>query len=330
MAIEVELDKYLHDGSKTSEIKTEVAHGAARVDPRDRKKAALEKMTRTMKRKVDDCESSDEEGPQVQEGTLPVCRPPFRHNPLHDLESLLWLALYIILCSDMSRWDTSLSEQDWARYLLARRKLAANLFNNPTARLQTMMRSNTFQYDLAQLHPLLRAICEQLNTYREYLVELYISAEARMRDDTARGATRQQDTAGTSGAAGSVFPRAIPYSVAFDADFYAQAEDTFRGLRKNKAFRSGQNAHITFKSRTSLLSDQQREMVALLEAAEGPPAMPTIHEEGEDADEGPPRKSRRLDGPSPEQVDAARSRNQGLQHPRVGRATVSDSVVNPR
>ena len=50
----------------------------------------------------------------------------FRNNPLHDSQSVLWVCLWILLCSDYVKSDESMTQEEWDDYVEAQGRLATN------------------------------------------------------------------------------------------------------------------------------------------------------------------------------------------------------------
>ncbi|EKM53991.1 uncharacterized protein PHACADRAFT_196429 [Phanerochaete carnosa HHB-10118-sp] len=126
---------------------------------------------------------SDEQKPGPSHG--PVCEPAdmpqqpkiiFKHNPLHDLESLFWLAVYLVLCTVLERPPDTL-EGDWQKYTDAHDKLAAELFHDIVARITVVTTDWGFAPRLNGLHPRVRAICQELEVVRSALTQAYKLAE---------------------------------------------------------------------------------------------------------------------------------------------------------
>ncbi|EKM56466.1 uncharacterized protein PHACADRAFT_207697 [Phanerochaete carnosa HHB-10118-sp] len=258
-----------------------------------------EKIQRCKKRKL----APDSERPSDEDNKtrpkpytlhiLPVM--PFRHNPLHDLESVLWLALYIVLCSTIEKWDTDLPDEQWANYSLARYRLAAKVFDNSVFRADVVGSGSAFYSSLSKLHPTLQAICIKLNEYLVELVNLYMYAEQRQMQAAIEAASAGNTT---------TVPDVILYTAARKTKFYRKAAEIFRSICKGRWFRANEKDHISFKPTTIFLSEQQREMIAMLEAVGQLTPAPTLSEE-EDTRSEPPKKIRKLNPPRSEEVAAA-------------------------
>ena len=93
--------------------------------------------------------------------------PPFIYNALHDMESIWWLALFLVLAGLLI--DTGLEgpiiteAQRDEQY-----RLAENLFCDPGFRLKTLLCSG-LTTRLAFLHPRIKAICQVLETMHAQL-----------------------------------------------------------------------------------------------------------------------------------------------------------------
>lgn len=102
-------------------------------------------------------------------------RPPrvvFKHNPLHDLESVFWSALFLLLCTV----DTP--EDDWKGYVAAHDTLSMLLFYGRATRLRVVTQDWIIEQQLAGLHPRILAICEELDRICSALTEAYWMAES--------------------------------------------------------------------------------------------------------------------------------------------------------
>lgn len=98
--------------------------------------------------------------------------PPFKYNPLHDLESLWWVAVYYVVGKNpVVPDDRDTAEVD------AKRKLSAELFSTPTSRVRCILVNNAFARDVRCLHPSLRQSAKALQTARSTLVKTYRSVE---------------------------------------------------------------------------------------------------------------------------------------------------------
>ncbi|GJE97361.1 hypothetical protein PsYK624_135770 [Phanerochaete sordida] len=122
---------------------------------------------------------SKDESTSVQASMDQKLKTVFRHNPLHDLESVFWLALYLLLCTllDLEK-PLQTSDAEWAQYATAKDVLAADLFHNAKKRIECITADTAFATMLSGLHPRVRKICESLEGIRAALNTVYKLAES--------------------------------------------------------------------------------------------------------------------------------------------------------
>ncbi len=109
---------------------------------------------------------------------------PFRYNPLHDLESLWWIAVYFIFTTEVKNY-ANMDEKGKAR----QRRLdehVLKLFCNFTHRKLDMMDSwnERFSTRCQSLHPSIRPIGEDLERARILLATTYRQCEKKYRTIT--------------------------------------------------------------------------------------------------------------------------------------------------
>ncbi|KAJ3555204.1 hypothetical protein NM688_g2708 [Phlebia brevispora] len=107
-------------------------------------------------------------------------RPAFRYSPLHDLESLWWIALYFLFkkepyLENVSDFTEPLSDPQWDR--TAQYVCAEQLFRVPMARWEVLMGPIGFETKQELLHPLVKPIAELLNVLRLRLLGRYWGLE---------------------------------------------------------------------------------------------------------------------------------------------------------
>ena len=100
---------------------------------------------------------------------------PFRYNPLHDLESLWWIAAFFLF-----KRDVALDEEDACKPAERTRRqaqtiAAENLFN--ISRSTLLADFPVFPTVLTSLHPSVQPIGRRLEDLRKELVETYRNAE---------------------------------------------------------------------------------------------------------------------------------------------------------
>ncbi|KIP07792.1 hypothetical protein PHLGIDRAFT_12972 [Phlebiopsis gigantea 11061_1 CR5-6] len=102
---------------------------------------------------------------------------PFKHNPLHDLESLFWLGVYILYVGYLVKVGNT-SQTDLANQTNAQNRLAANLFRNPTFRARMLMPNNfRVEYTNAHLNPHVQTITDQLDEILKAVIMAFVDAE---------------------------------------------------------------------------------------------------------------------------------------------------------
>lgn len=117
---------------------------------------------------------ADEVPQKVDDEPAPVM---FKHNPLHDLESLLWLAFYLLLCTILHLpRPADVSDEQCESYQRAQDKLAADIFHNMCTR-GNMTITDAFSALLIGLHPRVYVICKKLDDVRKALKTAYMESE---------------------------------------------------------------------------------------------------------------------------------------------------------
>ena len=95
----------------------------------------------------------------------------FRYNPLHNLESLWWIAVYFVVKrvarKTVKHARSNKAEDEWTSH--AHRKYAGQLFFDDTTRLLTMTDSETFRSNARVVHPALKPVLTILNDLRDML-----------------------------------------------------------------------------------------------------------------------------------------------------------------
>ncbi|KAJ3542253.1 hypothetical protein NM688_g5988 [Phlebia brevispora] len=100
---------------------------------------------------------------------------PFLYNPLHDLESLWWVALFFIVAGKV------IDDKSGSFMENARREDQANfakkLFRTYTYRTRAFQDSDCFEKVLDSLHPALEEVGLALDMLRNFLLAAYVDAE---------------------------------------------------------------------------------------------------------------------------------------------------------
>ena len=100
--------------------------------------------------------------------------PRFRYNPLHDMESLWWIAVYLVINREVDVEDTS---DEVAARLIQQKRFAAQLFHRKDERYLAITSNNFFLRHLPQLHPSLSTVGSMLFETLVLLCDAYLEAE---------------------------------------------------------------------------------------------------------------------------------------------------------
>ena len=100
---------------------------------------------------------------------------PFRHNPLHDMENLWWIAAYFVVNREVV--DPSLEKSLYTQEMraLAQRELAIEIFENH--RQEFLKKLGYFSECVFQLHSSLKSVTDALNHARTCLCAAFAEAE---------------------------------------------------------------------------------------------------------------------------------------------------------
>lgn len=111
-------------------------------------------------------------GPVPEEGEGPALPYPrgliFRHNPLHDMESVLWLSLFVLLVSECEnelddKGRRKYDPQNFQTFMDAQKALAWRLFCDRETRVHVMKDANYLAGQTAGLHPTVCSILNELS-----------------------------------------------------------------------------------------------------------------------------------------------------------------------
>ena len=109
---------------------------------------------------------------------------PFMHNPLHDLESIFWLSLYLLFMGQLQaikRKPVVLT----ADQQNAQHKLVENLSDSSNSAFRLIIMRLNFDIlvrHMEGVHPSLVNIARFLANYQYYLHEAFVKAEANLVD----------------------------------------------------------------------------------------------------------------------------------------------------
>ena len=113
---------------------------------------------------------------EQEEGVAPT-EMPFFHNHLHDLESLWWVAVWVVFHNHISEAEPSFTLPDAKRRLDQTRKLFPPTSDNTTRR--NGFQTQAFLKTCAGLPNDRKAIYKSLDHLRHFLIDDYESIEAR-------------------------------------------------------------------------------------------------------------------------------------------------------
>ncbi|EKM48415.1 uncharacterized protein PHACADRAFT_266377, partial [Phanerochaete carnosa HHB-10118-sp] len=119
----------------------------------------------------------------------------FRHNPLHDLESVLWLSLFVLLVSEYEnselneKGERKYDAQTFQAFMDAQQALAWKLFCEPNCRMAVMMTANYLARQTDGLHPTVAKIICELDFMCSDLVDAFKDAEKDLKPGVAEPIT---------------------------------------------------------------------------------------------------------------------------------------------
>lgn len=99
----------------------------------------------------------------------------FRYNPLHDLESVWWIAVYFLFKKKVAH--DSGEDSAYKKRLTTQMVYANQLFYNEAKRVRVMTTSTKFPAMLRCLHPAVQGLGRVLEDIRQELTHLYWMAE---------------------------------------------------------------------------------------------------------------------------------------------------------
>ena len=105
---------------------------------------------------------------------------PFMHNPLHDLESIFWLSLYLLLIGQLKaiKGKSVVLSADQQN---AQHNVVGALFGDPTFRCHIMcLNVDILEQHMEGVHPSLVYLAEFLIDYRYHLYKAFVKAERNL------------------------------------------------------------------------------------------------------------------------------------------------------
>ncbi|THH06436.1 hypothetical protein EW146_g9612 [Bondarzewia mesenterica] len=105
-------------------------------------------------------------------------RPPYKYNPLHDLESIWWVAVYLVVNKEVINQDEDGSQREVAERAEHQREWANSLFDSLIGRVDLLRTPEQFTLQVPMLHPSVRWIgFDILDNARSLLVAQYTEVE---------------------------------------------------------------------------------------------------------------------------------------------------------
>ncbi|KAF9802212.1 hypothetical protein IEO21_09942 [Rhodonia placenta] len=104
---------------------------------------------------------------------------PFRYNPLHDIESLWWVAIYFVLNTSVVKVGGEPPSMDASQrgHYFSQKMYTEFLARSSHARFMALRYETDLKKQMVHLHAAIRGIAIKLNEIREQLVSCYLKAE---------------------------------------------------------------------------------------------------------------------------------------------------------
>lgn len=112
--------------------------------------------------------------PAEEEG-IPIV--PFRYNYIHDMESVFWVALWMLICIRFVRNDDNLSEAQWDEYMNRHRAIANKIYDDPRSREDVFNLENALRTEINGALPQVEDLVLILSIYRGLIVAAFQTAE---------------------------------------------------------------------------------------------------------------------------------------------------------
>lgn len=108
---------------------------------------------------------------------------PFRHNPLHDFESLFLLCIFLLLATEFKKRSEDTTDAI-SKFERAHSRLFAVVFSDASLRRELFTGGAELSTLFKALHPSIRQIALRLDVVREAFRSAYADAEAAMTTST--------------------------------------------------------------------------------------------------------------------------------------------------
>jgi hypothetical protein len=103
---------------------------------------------------------------------VPNAQLVFRHNPLHDVESMWWLLVYLTLYRSVNITEDTQDRRN------SQMRFYRPFFNNRDSRRDAFMEPDVFLSGLEYLHPSLHPVAHALENFRRRLIARYTEVES--------------------------------------------------------------------------------------------------------------------------------------------------------
>ncbi|KIP01566.1 hypothetical protein PHLGIDRAFT_131208 [Phlebiopsis gigantea 11061_1 CR5-6] len=107
---------------------------------------------------------------------------PFKHNPLHDLESVIWVVIWLFACSEFVKTDPAMSDEEWTRITIYYALLARRLFREKLFRYNAMTTDTTLLDAFATTLPQLLKPAQELDAVRAALIKRFVTVQKQRRE----------------------------------------------------------------------------------------------------------------------------------------------------
>jgi hypothetical protein len=143
-----------------------------------------------------DEQDSDESVDEQDSDSIVKPRIAWSHNHLHDLESLWWVAVWIVFYNEFSKPGQSdvepLSDLEIAKSQLALARTIFPLVIDNVTRRDIFCTHSAFKVTYRKLPRIKQAICKQLESAREELIFHYQSVENSLPDSVNPEASKDR------------------------------------------------------------------------------------------------------------------------------------------
>lgn len=131
---------------------------------------------RTHEEAIDPGPSADAATPAADLTTQTPFVTGFKHNTLHDMESLLWVSFWMVLCTRLRR-PPHVDEVTWNACVREQSTLARTIFTDKQARFLLLTHSSDFHLAFQKLYPQVVKILWKLDAFRVDLWAYYQRCE---------------------------------------------------------------------------------------------------------------------------------------------------------